>query len=197
MTAASAGRNAVDKRELEQLIELLTAQCGVLKELVSVAGRQKQALLDGDQPGVEATTKEQDELLAELERYEAERLALLGDAAPDSADGVADGVADYAADRSAHRAQDAVAAVTLEQIIENAPGEYADKLVALRDEARSLVGDLIALNDTNAQLLHQELALLDLYMSILSPDAGTDVYGDPARGRRPAGGSSVAFDTRA
>lgn len=195
MTAASAGRNAVDKRELEQLIELLTAQCGVLKELVSVAGRQKQALLDGDQPGVEATTKEQDELLAELERYEAERLALLSDA-PDSADGVADGAAVDAADRSVD-AENAVAAVTLEQIIENAPGEYADKLVALRDEARSLVGDLIALNDTNAQLLHQELALLDLYMSILSPDAGTDVYGDPARGRRPAGGSSVAFDTRA
>lgn len=196
MTAASAGRNAVDKRELEQLIELLTAQCGVLKELVSVAGRQKQALLDGDQPGVEATTKEQDELLAELERYEVERLALLSDAAPDSADGVADGAAVDAADRSVD-AENAVAAVTLEQIIENAPGEYADKLVALRDEARSLVGDLIALNDTNAQLLHQELALLDLYMSILSPDSGTDVYGDPARGRRPAGGSSVAFDTRA
>ncbi len=69
-----------DGSTLERLAKLLTAQCGVLRELVSVAARQKQALLEGDQPGVEATTKEQNELLAELQWLEAERLALLGDA---------------------------------------------------------------------------------------------------------------------
>ena len=78
-----------------------------------------------------------------------------------------------------------------------ADAEDARRLSGLRDEARSLVDELSALNETNAQLLKQELALIELYMSILSPEAGAEVYGDPARGRRPAGGASVAFDTRA
>lgn len=182
MMRQRVGAALTDEGTLERLAKLLTAQCGVLRELVSVAARQKQALLEGDQPGVEATTKEQNELLAELQRLEAERLALLRAGAVQEAEGGDEAVAET---------------VTLEEIISGAPAEDARRLSGLRDEARSLVDELSALNETNAQLLKQELALIELYMSILSPEAGAEVYGDPARGRRPAGGASVAFDTRA
>ena len=186
MMRQRVGAALTDEGTLERLAKLLTAQCGVLRELVSVAARQKQALLEGDQPGVEAATKEQNELLAELQRLEAERLALLRAGAVQEAEGGDEAVAETVAE-----------AVTLEEIISGAPAEDARRLSGLRDEARSLVDELSALNETNAQLLKQELALIELYMSILSPEAGAEVYGDPARGRRPAGGASVAFDTRA
>ena len=186
MMRQRVGAALTDEGTLERLAKLLTAQCGVLRELVSVAARQKQALLEGDQPGVEATTKEQNELLAQLQRLEAQRLALLRAGAVQEAEGGDEAVAETVAE-----------AVTLEEIISGAPAEHARRLSGLRDEARSLVDELSALNETNAQLLKQELALIELYMSILSPEAGAEVYGDPARDRRPAGGASVAFDTRA
>lgn len=164
----------MDKDKLERLIALLSAQCDVLAELVAVARRQQQALLDGDQPGVEATTKEQDELLVELHQFETERIRLVGN----------DATAD--------------AGVSLEQVIADAPTEVRAELGDLREEARSLVNELTAVNETNAQLLTQELALVELYMSVLSPDGGGELYDDPAQGKRPtAGGASLAFDTRA
>lgn len=181
----------MDKQKLEQLIDILTNQCGVLRELVDVAEQQKQALLQTDQSGVEATTKQQEELFTELHRLEEERLALVSNGRPAAGHtesvGASGGVADGEGPES----------VTLQQLIDDAPEELRGTLVELRDEARSLVDRLSALNETNAQLLQQELALIGLYMSVLSPDAGVDVYGDPVRGKRPAGGSSVAFDARA
>jgi len=167
----------VDTSVWQQLTDLLTTECSVLRELVAAAERQKQALLLRDQQGVEAATKEQEALLAELHRCEAERLAL-----------VAGGLA---------REGSAPHAVTLQALVEAAPEAKRARLAALRDDARSLVRQLSTLTETNAQLLRQELAFIDLYMSILSPDAGIDAYHDPARARRPAGGAPVAFDTRA
>lgn len=167
----------MDTEIFGQLADVLTRQCSVLRELAAVAEGQKQALLERDQAGVEAATKEQEALLAELSICEAERIQLL-------TDGSLPG-------------REPAEAVTLQEIIDSAPAAYRQTLAALRDEARTLVQQLSALTETNTQLLKQELALIDLYMSILSPDAGVDVYQDPARGKRPAGSSSVAFDARA
>ena len=149
----------MEKDKLEQLIEMLTSQCSVLADLVSVAERQRQALLDGDQSGVEATTKEQDELLVELHQWEAERLALLNGS-------------------SLH-------GIVLDELIDVAPEEMRATLVGLRDEARALVDELTTLNETNAQLLRQELALVELYMSILSADSGYRIVHRPGARKTP------------
>lgn len=157
----------MNSETIARVTELLTDQCSLLYELATVARRQQQALLSGDQAGVESTTKVQEELLGEVHVLEAERIALLG-------------------------------AVTLEELIADAPTEQQrSTLVELRDEARTRVDELTALNETNAQLLKQELALVGLYMSVLSPDGTGEVYGDPAYGKRQQGGAPVAFDTRA
>lgn len=182
--------NALDKHKLERLTELLAGQCDVLRDLVAVAERQKQALLDADQPSVEAATNEQNQLLAELEWFESQRLALLGDGADGVAGEEGSGVGNEALSETA-------AALRLSDIIDRAPAEFRPTLGRLRDEARALLRELTALNETNAQLLRQELAFIDLYMSVLSPDVGTEVYGDSVRAKRQTGGASVAFDARA
>lgn len=152
---------------IARVTELLTDQCSLLYELAEIARRQQHALLAGDQAGVESTTKAQDELLAQLHVLEAERVALLG-------------------------------TVTMEELIADAPtDQQRATLTELRDEARTRVDELAALNETNAQLLKQELALVGLYMSVLSPDGAGEVYADPAQGKRQLGGAPLAFDTRA
>src|SRR5690606_35112921 len=94
MMRQRVGAALIDGGALERLGNWLAAQCGVLRELVSVAARQKETMVEGDETGVEATAKEQVELLAELQGLEGGHLALLGEGAVQEAEGGDEAVAE-------------------------------------------------------------------------------------------------------
>lgn len=167
-----------DEQRIARLQQVLTAESRLFSQLLAVARRQQEAIIARDEEGIEATTKEQDALLVQVDNYEQQRLALIG------------------VDIGAERAEDE-AGSAFDAALARIPAARRDELLALRNEAREQLVALQTVNDTNQQLLAQELALFELFVGMLSPDAAGEVYSDPTQGRRPTGGSSVALDTRA
>lgn len=216
-------------RYVAALMGVLQAQRTTLTGLLDVADRQQAAIMERDREAIEATTREQDALFAELQglEYDREQIQqslgrhMVGGPAEADAGAAADAGAGAGAERGAGAAEGAAAEVAagaetgtgakvgtgfqssgdagvdFDRLLRALPPGDRVMLTAARDEARRLLASLSSVNRANQQLLAQELALFDMYMSVLNPDMSAEAYSDPGQGRKGSHSAAVAFDTRA
>ncbi|MBO8142879.1 MAG: flagellar protein FlgN [Firmicutes bacterium] len=154
--------------ELARLAEILAAQDGLCRRLLACARRQQEAIRSRRPPVIEETAREQEQLFGELTRWEEERVALTGAGGP-----------------------------SLSEIVAGAPSPWRERLESLGRKVREGIEAFLAANRTNQRLLEQELALIDMYLSVLSPGPDAGAYGHPASARRPGASAPRAFDARA
>lgn len=185
------------------LRDILKRQRDSLNDLLAVAGRQQQAILAQDREAIEATTKAQDELFAQLQALEHDRvqaqraLASRVRAEAEGADAGAGGSAPDGSPGPAHPGlHHAARDLDFDGLLHALTGPERHTLAAARDEARKLLMELSTVNQINQQLLAQELALVDLYMSVLNPDMSAEAYSEPGQARKTSS-AAVAFDARA
>lgn len=152
---------------LSRLAEILTAQHALCQQLIACADKQREAIRERRPPVIEETAREQEQLFTELTQWEEERLDLLG----------ADGP-------------------SLNAIIEQAPAPWRERLTALGRQVRAALEAFMEKNRINQRLLEQELALIGLYLSVLSPGDGGEVYNHPRSRRRQSSAGPLAFDAR-
>lgn len=161
---------------LAKLYLALQQQRDVLLTMVDTAEQQRQALLNKDRDVIAATTESQDELFATLQSLEFDRTEAL---------------------QSLGVASTSDEGLAFEQLLRTLPQTDKQALTEVRDEARNLLLQLAAINNTNQELLAQEVVMFDLYMSVLHPDMSAEVYSEPGQARRAPNTGAVAFDTRA
>lgn len=154
--------------QLSRLAEILTAQHELCQQLIACADKQREAIRSRCPPVIEETAREQEELFGRLTRWENERVQLLGADGPE-----------------------------LAAIIEQAPSGWRAQLALLGRQVRTGLEAFLEKNRVNQKLLEQELALIGLYLSALSPGDAGDAYGHPGNRRRPSSAGPLAIDARA
>lgn len=154
--------------ELTRLAEILAAQHEVCQQLIASADKQQEAIRFRRPPVIEETAREQERLFTQLSRWEAARVALVGQDGPG-----------------------------LAAIVDGAPPPWRERLAALGQQVRTALQTALDKTRVNQKLLEQELALIGLYLSALSSGDGADVYAQPGERRRQRNAGPLAFDARA
>lgn len=154
--------------QLTRLAEILTAQHEICQQLIASVDKQREAIRDRQPPIIEETAREQEDLFGQLSQWEEERVALVSADGPD-----------------------------LSTIIAQAPAPWRERLGELGGQVRGALETVLEKTRINQKLLEQELALIGMYLSVLSPGDDADAYGQPGRRRRSRPAGPLALDTRA
>jgi len=157
----------VHTEQLARLAEILTAQHELCQQLIACADKQLDAIRERRPPLIEETAREQEQLFGELTRWEDARLELVGADGPE-----------------------------LAAIVAQAPPPWQARLEALGREVRAAMETFLEKSRINQKLLEQELALIGLYLDVLSPGDGSAAYTHPGNRRRPQAAGPLAFDAR-
>lgn len=198
---------------VNELLRVLHEQRDTLNELLAAANRQQEAIMQRDRAAIEEVTLEQNELFSALQGLEYDREQLqrelrraVGDTIGSPTGNPVENPAGTSplptaetsgGPRQKPAAQAVDPGLDFDRLLRELPDAQSQELTQARDEARALLIELTSANETNQQLLAQELALFELYMSVLNPDMSGETYSEPGQSAKGSGSSAVAFDTRA
>jgi flagellar biosynthesis/type III secretory pathway chaperone len=142
--------------ELNELIEILSAEIGLLTSLSSIVTEEQNALVEGDVEGIRSTVEAQMSVLQDIAALEARRNRVLGDLGGPEGD---------AGD------------VKLGTLIEKVSGEKAERLREIRSALRSILEAIGTVNRNNGMLINQSLSYIDKTLKMIAgEDASSKVY---------------------
>lgn len=138
--------------ELNELIEILTAEVDLLTRLHSILSKEQDALVTGDVDRIRRTVEEQISVLQEVAVLENRRTTVLENI------GGPEGTA-----------RDG----KLGTLIEQAFGEKADRLKEIRTSLRAMLEAIGTVNSNNGMLINQSLSYIDKTLKMIAGEDDT------------------------
>lgn len=150
----------------DELIAVLDEMVALYQALVRLAEEKRAVLVAGNAPALETITRQEELLIIQAGKLDAQREKLIGRIA------------------AAHGLSPEE--LTLAKVGELADGETADRIAALGGELRAALEKLAPLNELNTQLIEQALKIIQYNINVLTQASAGPTYGPPQGAGQPA-----------
>ncbi len=165
----------VGEESLSEMLNLLEAERRLYEDLLGLARRKQEVLVEGRLSELEGLIEREKEALGGVAAVEEERFALQC--------------------RLAGALGLEPAELTVGRLAEVAGQPFGARLIQVQQALVTLIDDLSTLNQCNTEMIQQSLAYVDFVMGLLAGGRSAETYG--RKGERPRASHLVLFSRKA